>query len=157
MQVDVYKGGLKLETSSLSWVLDKECKLDCWSKLASLLSHYKYDFHSNNIKEYVGLVEHSVNDLCELLKSCDEYDDDVKTRLLFISEQFALLLAIDRLTLLGLMDGECYCGLAFCTIFQHAVTVQANTFLNNYCKRANDTQHLLKNEKTMRKLATFHK
>ena len=72
LQVDVYKGGLKLETSSLSCVLDNECKLDCRSKLASLLSHYKYDFHSNNIKEYVGLVEHSVNDLSELLKSCDE-------------------------------------------------------------------------------------
>ena len=56
--------------------------------MASLLSHYKYDFHSNNIKKNFGVVEHYGNDLSELLKSYDEYDDDVKTW--FIFEKFAI-------------------------------------------------------------------
>lgn len=40
MKVEVYKGELLVTGQSLFWLLGSECKLDFWSQLKSLLSHF---------------------------------------------------------------------------------------------------------------------
>jgi hypothetical protein len=49
-------------------------------------------------------------------------------------------LSMERLQMLGLLEGECICGTSLCSLVKHAVDIIANIFLNNYCKLASDRQ-----------------
>lgn len=68
-------------------------------------------------------------------------------------------LSMERIKMLGLLEGECICGTPLCNLVKHAVSILSNIFFNNYCKRASDRQnaHSSKTVKSARKISTFHK
>ena len=84
LSVHVYRDGLRMNQSKLDWVLAPSGKLDCWSKLESLLSHVQSSSasdknFSDKICDIVMLLNqlHDNNNVaCDRGDNDDDVDDD---------------------------------------------------------------------------------
>lgn len=93
LNVEVYRGESHISSSSLTWILGKQCLLKSWSQLSSVLSHFSTDVGHLSVKEQVEVVKQDLIELKEMITDSDDYGADVLARLTFLCEQMSLLFA----------------------------------------------------------------
>jgi hypothetical protein len=99
LHVDIFKGELQLDSSSLAWALGTDCVVKCWSELSTQLSYVTglvSDGGELSIADTVACVTRALENLCQRLNLDNNYTDDVSCRLRFLTEQLSLLFATNR-------------------------------------------------------------
>jgi len=95
--VSVYRDGVKVSGTQLSWILAPSGTLDRWSKLDSALSHFgnsDHDDHHSVDDKLCHAVE-SLQELCDAV-DCTSCEDKAVLSLKFITEQLTLRTQIKK-------------------------------------------------------------
>lgn len=96
--VEVHRQGCVLGKRTLSWILGTENKLEHWSQLDTLLSHFSSE-HSDSdvsISSYIETVDCLLQEVCKRVRESDDYDSSTLERLVLLKEQLALVFAAQR-------------------------------------------------------------
>lgn len=103
LNVTVFNNGIKLDDTSLTWILGNELKLTKWSQLTTLLTHFSGVTSDSlpSIMDIVSDIRRKFDDLSQVLNNncCNETEiinDDLKLKLNFVIDQFSLLFVSQR-------------------------------------------------------------